>query len=65
MRRYAQFSIRSLLGLMLAVACWCGGWKSAMWNAEHERREAIRRAKEEARMAVEADIEAKLSFFER
>ena len=45
MRRFMQFSIRTLLILMLAVACYFGGWQSAMWKAERDKREANARTR--------------------
>jgi len=54
MRRWFQFSLRSLLVLMLVVAAYFGGWKSSQRKYEREMNEALRKAEEEAAEALAA-----------
>jgi hypothetical protein len=48
MRRWFQFSLRSLFLLMLIVAVYCAGWKSASLKHEKELNEALNQAAKEA-----------------
>lgn len=48
MRRWFQFSLRSLLLLVLLVATYCAGWKSSQLKHERELQEAVRKAVEQA-----------------
>jgi hypothetical protein len=50
-RRWLSFSLRSLFLLVLIVATYFAGWRSATWTAEREKAEAARKAVEESRSA--------------
>jgi hypothetical protein len=47
MRRWFQFSLRSLMILVLVVGAYFGGWKSSQYKYEREMREANRKAAKE------------------
>jgi hypothetical protein len=46
-RRWLMFSLRSLFLLVLVVAAYFAGWRSATWTAEREKEAAVRKAVEE------------------
>src|SRR5437867_11235128 len=52
-RRWLRFSLRSLFVLVLVVAAYFAGWRSATWTAEREKEEAVRKAVEELQAARE------------
>ena len=46
-RCWLTFSLKSLFVLILIVAAYFAGWRSALWIAEREKEEAVRKAVEE------------------
>src|SRR6185503_15426425 len=44
---WLRFSLKSLFLLVLVVAAYFAGWRSAIWTAEREKEEAVRKAVEE------------------
>jgi membrane protein required for beta-lactamase induction len=56
MHRCYQFSLRSLLALVLAVGAYCGGWSAARKNVDREVEEARRQATEAAQASREKTL---------
>ncbi len=46
-RCWLSFSLKSLFLLVLIVATYFAGWRSALWTAEREKEAAVRKAVEE------------------
>jgi hypothetical protein len=65
MRRWFQFSLRSVLLLVLLVATYCAGWKSSQLKHERELQEAVRKAVEQAtpprQIGGDIDLSVKVS----
>jgi hypothetical protein len=51
--RWLRFNLRSLFLLVLIVAAYFGGWRSALWTAEREKQAAVRKAVEQLQTAPE------------
>ena len=49
--RWLTFSLRSLFVLVMVVAAYFAGWRSALWIAEREKDDAVRKAIEEIQAA--------------
>ncbi len=55
-RRCLTFSLRSLFVLLLVVAAYFGGWRSALRIAEREKEAAVRKAVAELQTARKAKV---------
>jgi hypothetical protein len=60
-RRWLAFSLQSLLVLVLVVAAYFAGWRSATWTAEREKEAAVRKAVEELQAAQDREVPRDLS----
>src|SRR5262245_61574758 len=54
-RRWLTFSLRSLFVLVLVVAAYFAGWRSATWMAEREKEAAVQKAVEELQAIRQLD----------
>src|SRR5262245_161939 len=61
-RRWSTFGLRSLFLLVLIVAAYFSGWRSARWTAERDKQAAVRKAVEEVQAAKEAESRANVTF---